>query len=156
MIVLILTPIASGLVLYSFTKPQPEPLLPALVMLDTMWIEPKDNKDARRLVPCIVIKNPTEQDWNNLSVGVNEQFYSQEPKGLISGATVSLPLEIFVSRNGSVRFPVGNREVKRATVFAQMATGARGVSEHNLIAAKGPKKNATRSWIPGVRKADYR
>ena len=135
MVVLIVGPIACGLLLSFFSPRRPEPTLQAKVKLDSMWITPSKTQNDRRLVPCVSIKNPTSVAWRNLSIGLNEQFYCQEPRGIPAGEQVSLPLEVFVSRNGSVRFPVGNREVKRVTVFAQIESGARAVSEH-LMPAK--------------------
>jgi hypothetical protein len=158
MLVLIFGPIASGLALSYFTKRLPEPLLEAQVQLGTTWLSSRDRPEDRRLVPCITIRNPTKEIWRNLSVGLNEQFYCQEPKGIPAGETVSIPLEAFVARNGSVRFPVGNRDIKLATVFAQIPNGARAVSEHDLAGksfepSKSPEKEKA-EWIPGARKSD--
>ena len=63
---------------------------------------------------------------------MNNQFYASEPKGIAPGGTVSIPLEAFVARNGSVKFPVGSRKVREVTVFAQVGTGARAVAEFEL------------------------
>jgi len=118
-----------------------------------MWVTSPENPEDRRLVPCVSIKNPTQSPWRNLSVGLNEQFYSQEPKGIPAGQEISLPLEVFVARNGSVRFPVGNREIKLVTVFSQIDTGARAVSEHTMpLAPVPPKKFLSKDdgWISGT------
>ena len=150
-IVLIFGPIGCGLLLSYFTRKIPEPELPALVRLDTMWITPNGNKADPRLVPCISIKNPTNESWSNLSVGINEQFYSGDPSGLPAGKVVSLPLEVFVARNGSVRFPVGNREIKSVTIFAQIPTGSRAVSEYNMKGRSAPRRDGEdqESWVQG-------
>jgi hypothetical protein len=150
-IVLICGPVGCGLLLSYFTRRMPEPTLPALVRLESIWIVPAGKDEARRLVPCISIKNPTVDPWKNLSVGLNEQFYSSEPKGLAAGQTVSLPLEVFVSRNGSVRFPVGNRQIKLVTVFAQIPSGARAVSEHHVQGLSPVSKSeaSDSAWVAG-------
>ena len=153
MVALISGPIACGLLLYFLTPRFPEPTLPALVKLESMWIALKEKPEDRRLVPCISIKNPTESAWQNLSIGLNEQFYSQEPKGVAAGEMISIPLEVFVARNGSVRFPVGNRDIKLVTVFAQVETGARAVSEHTMptkipIRRKGSEAE-NEGWVAG-------
>jgi len=147
MIALVAGPVGCGLILSYFTRRSPEPTLPALVKLDTMWITPSGDKQDRRLVPCVSVQNPTANPWKNLSIGLNEQFYCQEPKGIAAGQSISLPLEVFVARNGSVRFPVGNREIRLVTVFAQIASGARAVSEHKLNPPKPNKSD--QEWIPG-------
>ncbi len=151
MVALIAGPIACGLLLSFFTPRRPEPALQALVKLDSMWISPSKTPQDRRLVPCISVKNPTDATWRNLSIGLNEQFYCQEPKGIPAGEQVSLPLEVFVSRNGSVRFPVGNRDIKLVTVFAQVENGARAVSEHAMPAMVYiPRtKDEDEGWIGG-------
>lgn len=106
------------------------------------------------MVPCVTVKNPTQESWRNLSVGLNEQFYCSDPKELRAGEVLSLPLEVFVARNGSVRFPVGNRDIKLVTVFAQISSGARAVSEHNMQGQSTGRREseADESWVNGVRK----
>jgi hypothetical protein len=127
MFVLIFGPVGCGLLLFLNSKPIPEPPLPALVRFDTTWIEKKD--EERRLVPCILIKNDSDGDWGKLSIGLNEQFYSTGNMRLTARSEVAIPLETFIARNGSVRFPVGTRPISLVTIFAQMETGARGVAE---------------------------
>lgn len=139
-VTLIAVPIGCGLLLSFFTQRIPEEHLPARVRLDTMWVTPRGNTQDPRMVPCISVMNPTQDAWKNLSVGINEQFYSGEPAGVPAGQSVSIPLEHFVSRNGSVRFPVGNRDIKLITVFAQIPSGARAVSEFEMLAALPSKK----------------
>lgn len=153
MVVLITGPIACGLLLSFFTPRVPEPTLAALVKLDAIWIAPKEKPNERRLIPCISIKNPTASPWRNLLIGLNGQFYSQEPRGVEAGEMISIPLEVFVARNGSVPFPVGNRDIKLVTVFAQIETGARAVSEHTMpakisVRRKGPEADEE-GWVSG-------
>jgi len=130
--VLIGVPIGYGLLLSFFTPRMPEPSLPALVRLESKWIG--NSEDSRRLLPCILVKNTTKSDWLNLSIGLNKQFYCDEPKGIKAGQFISVPLEAFVARMGSVRFPVGNRDIKSVIVFAQIETGERAVGEYSMPA----------------------
>ncbi len=151
MVVLVAGPVACGLLMSYFTPRNPEPTLPALVKLESKWVPPSEPSQSRRLVPCISVKNPTGEAWRNLSIGLNEQFYSQEPKGVGAGEYISVPLETFVARNGSVRFPVGNRDIKLVTVFAQIETGARAVSEYTMpakVAVPSTSENAADAgWV---------
>ena len=149
MVVLITGPIACGLLLSFFTPRTPEPTLAALVKLDSIWIIPKEKPEHRRLVPCISIKNPTASPWRNLSIGLNDQFYSQEPRGVAAGEMISIPLEVFVARNGSVPFPVGNRDIKLVTVFAQVETGLRAVSEHTMPAKLSNNRKGSEAYEEG-------
>ena len=154
MVLPIAVPVACGLLLSFFTPRIPEPTLPALVKLDSIWID--ETLPGRRLVPCISVKNPTASGWKNLLMGLNEQFYCELPKGVQAGQVFSVPLEAFVARNGSVRFPVGNRDIKLVTVFAQIDSGARAVSEHTMPAiVQGSRKSEEAAddanWVAGNR-----
>ncbi len=131
-VLLIGVPIGYGLMLSFLTPRAPEPSLPALVKLESKWFGALE--ESRRLLPCISIKNTTKSDWLNLSIGLNKQFYCDEPKGIKAGQIVSVPLEAFVARMGSVRFPVGNRDIKTVIVFAQIETGERAVAEYTMPA----------------------
>jgi hypothetical protein len=158
----ILIPVGFGLGLALWMRKIPEPPLEALVRLDVMWIEPKTDRQAQRLVPAISVRNTTTESWRNLSIGLNKQFYAQEPKGIASGQTITLPLEAFVARNGSVRFPPDQQEVKHVTVFAQILTGARAVSDFDIPAdAMGtmtaPRSDPDAEWIaPVAPKSSFR
>ena len=158
MAVLIAGPIGCGLLLSYFTPRMPEPTLPALVKLETMWVPEDEKAENRRLVPCISVKNNSPFEWRNLSIGLNRQFYCQVPREISAGIAVSVPLEAFVARNGSVTFPAGNRDIKQVTVFAQVESGARAVSEHTIPPNSPIRKESTEhssesddtGWIPGA------
>jgi hypothetical protein len=152
MIACIAGPIGFGLMLSYITDRMPEPPLPALVRLDSVWKEGAGGDAQRRLVPSVIVKNPTENDWRNLSVSLNQQFYAQEPKGLASGAEVSIPLESFVARNGSVKFPVGNRVVEKVLVFAQINSGARAVSEFDIASEHAAAPSKKDEWVVPTKK----
>lgn len=125
----VLVPVSYGLALAFWTDKIPEPLLDARIRLDAIWVDAKKPDEAQRLIPSITVFNPTDGGWKNLSIGLNKQFYATEPKGIAAGATLSIPLEAFIARNGSVPFPVGNRKIHHVTVFAQIENGARAVGE---------------------------
>ena len=129
----VLIPVGYGLGLAAWMKPIPEPRLDARVRLDAIWVGPESDAANRRLIPSITVRNPTEHPWKNVTSGLNEQFYASEPKGVAPGGTLSIPLEAFVARNGSVKFPVGNRKIKHVIVFGQITTGARAVAEFDFI-----------------------
>ncbi len=151
----ILIPVGSALALFFSVAPIPEPRLDARVRLDAMWIEDSSGKSVQRLVPAITVWNPTSENWKQLSIGLNKagrhnQFYASEPAGVPAGATVSIPLAAFVARNGSVKFPVGNRSVKEVTVFAQIPTRARAVAEFILpeqLTVPKSDEDPYESWI---------
>jgi hypothetical protein len=127
MVLLVVGPVGFGLYLFSSTEKRGEPLLPAEVKIDTTWIG-KDS-DSERLVPCLKIRNMSSTGWKKLSAGLNEQFYSTGNMEVGPNQEIVLPLEGFIARNGSIRFPVGNRTITHVIVMAQISTGARGISE---------------------------
>ena len=120
MLFLVLGPVGFGIFLYSQTEHLGEPALPAEIQFATQWIN--SAKLGDRLVPCIKIRNVSDKAWKKLSVGLNEQFYNLGGMEVAAASEVSVPLESFISRNGSVRFPVGNRPIKHVIVFAQIHT----------------------------------
>jgi hypothetical protein len=133
----VLVPVSCGLALAFWTAKIPEPLLDARIRLDAIWVDAKKPDEAQRLIPSITVLNPTTGGWRNLSIGLNKQFYATEPKGIPAGEMLSIPLEAFIARNGSVPFPVGNRKVHHVTVFAQTENGARAVGEF-AVSTGGP------------------
>jgi len=150
----VLIPVGYGLGLAAWMKPIQEPLLDAQVRLDAMWVGPEADAASRRLIPSVTVKNPTDQSWKNVTIGLNEQFYASEPKGISPGGTLSIPLEAFVARNGSVKFPVGNRTIKHVIVFGQIPSGARAVAEFDLLKRReqgnGGKPDGQSDEIPWV------
>lgn len=151
----ILIPVGSALSLFFSVAPIPEPRLDARVRIDAMWVE---DSNGKRLVPSITVLNPTSETWKQLSIGLNKagkhnQFYASEPAGVPAGKTVSIPLAAFVARNGSVKFPVGNRSVKEVTVFAQIPTRARAVAEFLLpekLTVPKSDEDPQESWIEPI------
>ncbi|XZE21840.1 hypothetical protein SH449x_001748 [Pirellulaceae bacterium SH449] len=145
MLFLVLGPVGFGVFLYSRSKYLGEPPLPVEIKFGTQWVN--SEKLGERLVPCITIRNTSEKAWKKLSVGLNEQFYNLGGMVVEAESEVSVPLESFISRNGSVRFPVGNRPIKHVIVFAQIHTGARGVSEFRI---DPPNESTPTDWMQPV------
>lgn len=172
MLTLIIVPILGGVLLYRFSPKVGEPTLPAQIKISTVWLDELNSEGGeairseledsahsgtfpsagpsagavernRRLVQCIVVKNLSGVVLGKLSIGLNDQFFSTGNKSILPDAEVSIPLESFIARNGSVRFPVGNRPIHKATVFAQIGTGARGVSEYHFV---GDEQTGMTEW----------
>jgi hypothetical protein len=146
----ILIPVGYAMALAYWKKPMPETLLDARVRIDAMWVEPNSEGSSKRLIPSVTVLNTTTAPWKNLSIGLNRQFYAGEPKGIPPGETLSIPLEAFIARNGSVKFPVGNRKIEHVTVFAQIDTGARAVAEFKIskeLTVPKSDEDANATWI---------
>ena len=148
MLFLVFGPVGFGVFLYSRTEHLGEPPLPAEIQFSTQWLN--SEKLGERLVPCVKIRNTSDHAWKKLSVGLNEQFYNLAGSELGPQSEISVPLESFISRNGSVRFPVGNRPIKHVIVFAQIHTGARGVCEFEI---DPPNESTPTDWLTPREKA---
>lgn len=145
MLLSILGPIGFGIFLYSNSENLGEPPLPVEIKFGTQWVN--SEKLGERLVPCITVRNTSDKGLKKLSIGLNEQFYNLGGIAVEAGSEVSVPLESFISRNGSVRFPVGTRPIKHVIVFAQIHTGARGVSEFRI---DPPNQSTPSDWMRPV------
>ncbi len=110
-------------------KPPPEPQLDVKVTQDVTLHVPRKSPDSPRILPCVVIENPTQENWRNVSVSLNKEFFFYHPNALESGQSFTVPLEFFVTKGGNVAFQPGSENVHQVTVFAQIPSGARAVSE---------------------------
>ncbi len=111
--------------------PPPEPLLEVKVTQNLTVHAPRKTPDSPRILPCIIVENPTKDIWRNVSVYVNKDFiFSRGPtETLEAGQSFNVPLEFFVTKSGNVAFQPGSESVHQVTVFAQIPNGARAVCE---------------------------
>jgi hypothetical protein len=147
MFLLVAGPIALGLYLFVSGEPQGEPPLLAEIQFETTWVG--TDTENPRLVPSIRVKNLVDHPLSKLSIGLNRQFYSTGNGTVDALGEVSVPLESFIARNGSVRFPVGKREIKTVIVMAQIESGARGISEYSIVP---PNLSTPSAWIQPMSK----
>jgi hypothetical protein len=127
-----------------FFPASPELKLEAAVRFDVSVIRPRKDPENPRILPSVVIKNPTEEVWNRIAVSINKDFFFYRPDSLKPKEEFSVPLEFFVTKSGNVAFQPGSEWVQRVTVYAQVPSAARAVSE-NYFNQKGepieaPKK----------------
>ena len=113
-----------------FFPASPELKLVANVRLDMAVIRPREDPDKPRILPSVVIKNPTEEVWNRIAVSINKDFFFYRPDSLEPQQEFSVPLEFFVTKSGNVAFQPGSEWVHRVTVYAQVPSAARAVSEN--------------------------
>lgn len=111
-----------------FTLPEtPEPVLPAEVRVGPMaW--PNEGATNARLVPCMILKNPTEDEWRNINLAINEQFYYFHPDPLAGGGQIHIPLKFFHTK-GNQFYPPEKQKLKLITIYAQIPNGARAILE---------------------------
>ena len=107
----------------------PEPELNAVVTQDVTVHAPRKSPNNPRILPCLIVKNPTENSWRNVSVYLNKEFVFYHSGILEPEESFAVPLEFFVTKGGNVAFQPGSESVHQVTVFAQIPSGARAVSE---------------------------
>lgn len=110
--------------------PPPEPLLDAAVRQEVTVFTPRKSPNKPRILPCLIVENPTQVEWRNVAVSLNKEFFYYHPGTLTAGQSFTTPLEFFVTKGGNVAFQPGSESVRRATIFAQIPSGARAVSEY--------------------------
>ncbi len=104
-----------------------EPILPAEVRVGPMaW--PNEGEPDARLVPCMILKNPTNDTWQNINLAINEQFYYFHPEALTGGAQIHIPLKFFHTK-GNQFYPPEKQKLKLVTIYAQIPDGSRAVVE---------------------------
>jgi len=113
-----------------FFPASPELKLVANVRFDMAVIRPRKDPDNPRILPSVVINNPTEEVWNRIAVSINKDFFFYLPDPLAPQQEFSVPLEFFVTKSGNVAFQPGSEWVHRVTVYAQVPSAARAVSEN--------------------------
>lgn len=111
-----------------FSLPQtPEPILTAEVRVGPMaW--PNEGAPDARLVPCMILKNPTQDQWQNINLAINEQFYYFHPDPVAGGGQIHIPLKFFHTK-GNQFYPPEKQKLKLITIYAQIPNGARAILE---------------------------
>jgi hypothetical protein len=134
MLVLVLVPFAFVVGMAVFLKAQPEPKLDARIELKIdAWSPPGDTSQSKaRLIELMVVQNPTQDEWRNVAVAINEQFYFYHPDPLPAGQSITIPLATFITKSGSVAFRPATQTIKLVTVFAQIPNGERAVCEREV------------------------
>ncbi len=114
-----------------FTLPNtPEPVLPAEVRIGPEAWPNNDSPDAR-LVQCMILKNPTADQWQNINLAINDQFYFFHPEPMRGGEQIHIPLKFFHTK-GNQFFPPEKQKIKLITIYAQIPDGSRAVLEVDM------------------------
>jgi len=113
--------------LWSSMPSTPEPVLSADVRVGPMaW--PNEGDPEARLVPCMILKNPTQDEWRNINLAINKQFYYFHPDPLPGGGQIHIPLKFFHTK-GNQFYPPEKQKLKLITIYAQTPNGARAILE---------------------------
>lgn len=89
---------------------------------------PNETAEDARIVPCVILRNPTDEAWNNLNMSINHQFHFFDPETVEPGEEIFVPLKFFHTK-GNAYFPPESQELKELTIYAQIPSGARAIVE---------------------------
>lgn len=127
LILFLVTLIPFGLVVLLYTQ-MPDIRDPELQV--DITIGPKAWPNAQspdaRVVPCLILKNPTDQVWGELNMSINDQFHLFDPDPVRPGSEVYFPLKFFHTK-GNQNYPPDRQPLKSVTIYAQIPTGARAI-----------------------------
>lgn len=122
-----LLPFCLVVVLYTTLPRGSDPELQALVSIaPRAW--PSESAANARLVPSVVVENPTQQTWTNVNMSINEQFHFYHPDPIEPGEEIVVPLKFFHTK-GNQYYPPESQPLKLLTVYAQIPSGARAILE---------------------------
>ncbi len=127
LILVTLLPFGLVVLLYSTLPEFEDPVLQVDVQVGPRaW--PSDDAPDARVVPCVILRNPTAEPWNNLNMSINEQFHFFHPEVVQAGEEIFVPVKFFHTK-GNAFFPPESQELKLLTIYAQIPSGARAIVE---------------------------
>ena len=127
LILVTLLPFLLVVFLYSSMPDYRDPVLEVDVSVGPRaW--PSESDENARIVPCVILRNPTEEPWNNLNMSINHQFHFFDPETVEPGEEIFVPLKFFHTK-GNAYFPPESQELQELTIYAQIPSGARAIVE---------------------------
>jgi hypothetical protein len=127
LILVTLLPFCLVVVLYSTFPTTEDPVLQAEVRVGPRaW--PSENSPEARLVPSLILKNPTQESWNNVNLSINEQFHFFHPEPIEANGEIFIPLKFFHTK-GNQFYPPDSQPLNLLTIYAQIPSGARAILE---------------------------
>lgn len=127
LVLVTLLPFCLVVVLYSTLPEFDDPVLEVAVEVGPRaW--PGNDPENAHLVPCVILRNPTTEPWNNVNMSVNHQFHFMHPDIIAGGEEIFVPLKFFHTK-GNAYFPPESQELKELTIYAQIPSGARAIRE---------------------------
>ncbi len=127
LILLTLLPFSLVVVLYTTLPEIKDPVLQVAASVGPRAWPAADAVDAR-IVPSLILKNPTNERWGNVNLSINEQFHFTHPDEIQPGEEIFVPLKFFHTK-GNQYFPPESQELKLLTIYAQVPSGARAIVE---------------------------
>lgn len=139
LVLVTLLPFCLVVVIYTSMPDYRDPVLNVNVSVGPRaW--PNASDPEARIVPCVILKNPTDEPWNNLNMSVNHQFHFTHPDTVQPAEEIFVPLKFFHTK-GNAFYPPESQELKELTIYAQISSGARAIVEltGEEIGFTGPK-----------------
>jgi hypothetical protein len=124
LIAVTLVPVSVAATVWLAVPSTPEPHLPVEVTLEPVAWPPEG--DDVKLMPGVRLHNPTNENWTNLSIGINKQFYFYSPDPLPAGGDFRVPLAFFKT-SGNQPYRPTIVPMRLMTVYAQMPSGKRAI-----------------------------
>lgn len=127
LVLVTLLPFCTVVAMYSTMPSFEDPVLQVDVEIGPRaW--PNDADPNARIVPCVVLMNPTADTWNYLNMSINDQFHFTHPDLVRPGDEVFVPLKFFHTK-GNAYFPPESQDLNLLTIYAQVPSGARAIRE---------------------------
>ncbi len=127
LILVTLIPFALVVVLYSTLPSFDDPVLQVDAAVGPRaW--PSDNAPDARIVPSLILRNPTDEDWQNVNISINKTFHFVHPYPLRAGEEIFVPLKFFRTK-GNQDYPPESQALELLTVYAQIPSGARAIAQ---------------------------
>ena len=127
LILVTLIPFCLVVILYTTLPVGADPVLQADVQVGPRAWPSSESPDAR-LVPCVILRNPTGDPWENVNMSINEQFHFFHPETIAPGKEIFVPLKFFHTK-GNAFFPPESQTLKLLTIYAQVPSGRRAILE---------------------------
>jgi hypothetical protein len=127
LILITLIPFCFVVLLYVTLPTGRDPVLEADVQVGPRAWPNADAPDAR-LVTCVILRNPTTDQWENVNMSINEQFHFFHPEPILAGEEIFVPVKFFHTK-GNQFFPPESQELKLLTIYAQIPSGRRAILE---------------------------
>ena len=127
LILITLVPFALVVVLYVTLPSTDDPVLQVDATVGPRaW--PSDIAPDARIVPSLILRNPTNEEWQNVNMSINKMFHFSHPYPMRPGEEIFVPLKFFHTK-GNQNYPPESQALELLTVYAQIPSGARAIAQ---------------------------
>ncbi len=124
-VLLTLIPLSFVVWLYFTLPPGRDPVLDAHVAIGPRpWTS--GGTAQTRMVPSVILKNPTQGQWRNVNLSINGQYDYYYPDAIQAGQEMVIPLKFFHTK-GNQFYSIDDQPLNSLTIYAQVPSGARAI-----------------------------